>query len=180
MAVVQPLAAAFGNTYNQSNKFDGLKATVSIYNENVDPKLFGGAGARITNNLQGRTEAIHFGYAVNPGLYGDKNANFQHLDRMPSSRNHVLQYFDSAFELKVIVMLFLLQESLEILNQSTYVRLQYLVTFQVRQDENGNWWLEVHHGADQVRVVYWPKLLFTGLGDFASDVQFGGRLRSCK
>ncbi|KAJ6417710.1 hypothetical protein OIU84_001147 [Salix udensis] len=48
------------------------------------------------------------------------------------------------------------------------------------QDENGNRWLEVHDGADQLRVGYWPKLLFTGLGDFASDVQFGGRLRSCK
>ncbi|KAJ4831304.1 hypothetical protein Tsubulata_039663 [Turnera subulata] len=47
---------------------------------------------------------------------------------------------------------------------------QFLVDVQLRLDELGSWWLLLNG----IKIGYWPKELFTGLGDGADSARYGG------
>ncbi|KAH7844440.1 hypothetical protein Vadar_027988 [Vaccinium darrowii] len=48
----------------------------------------------------------------------------------------------------------------------------YLHAYIIRDQANGNWWLEV--GLDNTQIGFWPSRLFTGLGDLANHLEWGG------
>ncbi|KAG6753496.1 hypothetical protein POTOM_043564 [Populus tomentosa] len=90
------------------------------------------------NDLKGQFDGIHYRWVANPGLYGDnKKRTYSFWTYAVSFATMEANNGNSGcYDLRCPGFVQVSPKSypgLEILNQSTYGRLRYLVTFQVRQ-----------------------------------------------
>ncbi|KAH7843032.1 hypothetical protein Vadar_011957 [Vaccinium darrowii] len=148
---------------NSNEKFIGAGAHISVEAPHVDGGQYSAAKMKIQNG----PDSIEVRWRVDPSLYGDTRSRlFIHVD---VGQSHCFNTRCLGF---IIVRLDL---PLDYAFDEVSYRggpFFYLYAYIIRDQANGNWWLEV--GPNNTEIGFWPNRLFTGLGDLANHLEWGG------
>ncbi|XP_058201407.1 protein neprosin-like [Rhododendron vialii] len=148
---------------DSKKKFFGAGAIISLHNPHVDGRQYSAAKVKIQNG----PDSIEAGWRVDPSLYGDTRTRF--FIRLDAGQSHCFNTRCPGF---VIVKS---DEPLESVfyNVSVPGGQRFIMqTYIARDKANGNWWLL--DGDNYSEIGFWPKRIFTGLGDLANHVEWGG------
>ncbi|KAH7844240.1 hypothetical protein Vadar_025932 [Vaccinium darrowii] len=155
---------AIARTGTSSNKYLGAGAGISIHN----PPAFGRQYSAARVKIQNGPDSIEVGWRVDPSLYGDSRTRL--FVRLDAGESHCFNTRCPGFVLvrsdMPVDMVF------SDISQPGTSDIFVVPAYYVRDQVNGNWWLEF--GLDNTEVGFWPKALFTGLGDLANYVEWGG------
>ncbi|KAI3836059.1 hypothetical protein MKX03_006686 [Papaver bracteatum] len=129
----------------------GGSAKIVVANPSVDQNKFSTGQIWIQNGPAEEVNSIEFGWAVNPQLFGDNEAQVFGL--------WMVLHPQYSFG--------------EHMNAGTYGGDQRAFYFSVYRDpEIEKWWFI--NGIDNARIGYWPKEIFTHLANNASVIGYGG------
>ncbi|KAL0558126.1 hypothetical protein IC582_006691 [Cucumis melo] len=158
------------------NNFNGAKGDIKVCNPNVefDDEYSTSQVALLTGPYY-NYEAIESGWAVNPGVYGDRQTRLFVYWTIDAS--HKTGCFD-------LTCPGFVQTSNEIALGSaiypisTSAELPFEITmFLFRDFETNNWWVQY---GESINIGYWPSELFKALKYTAETVQWGGEVYSTK
>ncbi|KAI3942234.1 hypothetical protein MKW92_021080 [Papaver armeniacum] len=148
----------------------GGKASISVVNPRVDVDKFSTGQIWIQNGPAEELNSIEFGWAVNPQLFGDNQTRVFGLWTADGFKetgcyNMLCPGF---------VQIHPEYSFGEYIDAGTYGKaFQSAFDFAVRRDpESGNWWFI--NGADNAKIGYWPKEIFSHLANNASVIGYGG------
>ncbi|KAK6912016.1 Neprosin, partial [Dillenia turbinata] len=135
---------------NTGLKFNGASMSTSLYNPPARGIQYSSSQMKIKNG----DDTIQVGWtAGGSACYNDRCPGFVHLETNPP-----------------IPLDFAFKETSVRGNPPKYTAFKFL------RDSDGNWVL--HVGVKDVAIGYWPKALFTGLGDKGTYVEWGGQVFS--
>ncbi|XP_004143037.3 uncharacterized protein LOC101203978 [Cucumis sativus] len=158
------------------DNFNGAKGDIKVCNPNVefDDEYSTSQVALLTGPYY-NYEAIESGWAVNPGVYGDRQTRLFVYWTVDAS--HKTGCFD-------LTCPGFVQTSNEIALGSaiypisTSTDLPFEITmFLFRDFETNNWWVQY---GESINIGYWPSELFKALKYTAETVQWGGEVYSTK
>ncbi|KAH7842582.1 hypothetical protein Vadar_006967 [Vaccinium darrowii] len=159
---------AIARTGTSSNKYLGAGAGISIHNPPASGRQYSAARVKIQNG----PDSIEVGWRVDPSLYGDIRTRL--FVRLDAGGSHCFNTRCPGFVLvrsdMPVDMVF------SRISQPGTSDIFVVRAYYVRDQVNGNWWLEL--GSDNTEIGFWPKALFTGLGDLANYVEWGGEVFS--
>ncbi|KAG5554163.1 hypothetical protein RHGRI_011885 [Rhododendron griersonianum] len=148
---------AVARTRSGSNKFLGAGAQeISLHNPHASGSQYSAAKIKIQNG----PDSIEVGWRVDPSLYGDSQTRlFIRLDvRFIIVRSDIP--LDWAFH-RI---------------SQPFGDIFFITAYIVKDKVNGNRWLLFEE--EHIAVGFWPKRIFTGLGDLANSVEWGGEVFS--
>nr|XP_023906659.1 uncharacterized protein LOC112018365 [Quercus suber] len=147
---------AIVGTKNKNNVYHGGSASISLYNPKVKGTQYSSARIKVQNY----PESIEVGWTVYPTLYNDtpKSSCFNTL-------------CNSIIPVRTDIPLGIPLESISTPEQQFDLQLMLFWA-----SSNGNWFLKF--GQDETVIGFWPKNVFTSLGDGANYVEWGGEVFS--
>ncbi|OAY74001.1 hypothetical protein ACMD2_21520, partial [Ananas comosus] len=163
--------------------FYGGKAQLNVYAvPNIQSYQISSSSFRPSSGLDGPSKnfnAIQAGWQVNPALYHDYDVHF--FIYWTADGYESTGCYDLLCKGFVVDNSAKLKPGYIITPVSEYNGPQYYFTLRIQKNlETGDWWLYRDDGDDAGPLGYWPKSLFTTLADNASDVEWGGYVRSLK
>ncbi|KAL4601879.1 hypothetical protein ACB092_10G013700 [Castanea dentata] len=154
---------AIVGTKNKNNVYHGGSASISIYNPKVKGTQYSSARIKVQNY----PDSIEVGWTVNPTLYNDTRTRLYTFTKTAKS-----SCFDtlcnSLIPVRTDIPLGIPLESISTPEQQFDLQLMLFC--------NGNWFLKF--GQDETVIGFWPKNVFTALGDSANYVEWGGEVFS--
>ncbi|XP_075641985.1 protein neprosin-like [Castanea sativa] len=151
---------------NTNIVYHGGSAIISIYNPKVEGTQYSSARIKVLNG----PESIEVGWTVNPTLYNDTQTRLYTFTKTSSS-----SYFNTLCK-SIIPISTDIPLGIPIAPISTTEQ-QFDMKFMLFWDSsNGNWFLKF--GQDETVIGFWPKNVFTALGDGANYVEWGGEVFS--
>ncbi|XP_075641964.1 protein neprosin-like [Castanea sativa] len=157
---------AIVRTKNTNIVYHGGSAIISIYNPKVEGTQYSSARIKVING----PESIEVGWTVNPTLYNDTQTRLYTFTKTSSS-----SCFDtlcnSLIPVRTDIPLGMPLESISTPEQQFDLQLMLFW-----DSSNGNWFLKF--GQDETVIGFWPKNVFTALGDGANYVEWGGEVFS--
>ncbi|KAF8379992.1 hypothetical protein HHK36_027460 [Tetracentron sinense] len=168
---------ATARTRDSTKKYYGARAWISSRNPSVEIDQFSEAVIWIQNRITDQLNSIQIGWTVNPRLYGDNHTRtFTYWTADGYQKTGCFNTLCPGFVQVNAHHHFGAPLSISggsIFNQYAFVPTVY------KDPGTGNWWYLVKTDkAKNEPVGYWPKSLFTGLADFASEIEFGGEVYS--
>ncbi|GMY12325.1 hypothetical protein FCV25MIE_07564 [Fagus crenata] len=162
-----------------NKKYYGVGATIAIYKPVTISGQISAALIRLESGGPGYGGFVETGWMVNPDLYNDDRARlFTKWSQVNNGRVSGCYNTDCPG--------FVVQSSSIPLNayfanfttvRGVLPRKQYEYRFSIKQDSStGNIWAFINNG--NVALGYWPKELFTNLGNGADTVYWGGMVYS--
>nr|XP_027124280.1 uncharacterized protein LOC113740973 [Coffea arabica] len=172
---LQPRKGPIGGyafAYVQSNKFLGAKATINLWQPQVQGSgEFSLAQIWVLAGADSALNSVEAGWTVYPSHFGDSNTrlfNYWTRDRYQSTGCYNLDCPGFVQTSNSIAL------GATISPVSTYHGAQHEITLHIFKDPKKNaWWLQ--HGNDDV-IGYWPASLFKDLADSASLIEWGGEI----
>ncbi|XP_075641954.1 protein neprosin-like [Castanea sativa] len=149
-----------------TNVYHGGSAIISIYGLGVSETQYSSARIKVQNG----PDSIEVGWTVNPTLYNDVLTRLYTFTKTANS---------SCFN---TLCNSIIPTSTDIplgaaIEPSSTVKQQFEMKFMLFWDSsNGNWFLKF--GQDETVIGFWPKNVFTALGDGANFVEWGGEVFS--
>ncbi|XP_009798161.1 protein neprosin-like [Nicotiana sylvestris] len=148
-----------------NNKFVGAAMVASIWN----PYVEGQQSSACRLKIQKGPDSMQVGWRVDPTLYGNNHTKF--FIHFQAGNTHCFNTLCPGFVL--INSNIHLDSEFEHISRRGDEQQWELFMYINRDVVNGNWWLLV--GANQTAVGFWPRGIFTALGnDFASNIEWGG------
>ncbi|KAH7844916.1 hypothetical protein Vadar_033074 [Vaccinium darrowii] len=148
---------------NSNEKFIGAGAQITVETPHVDGGQYSAAKMKIQNG----PDSIEVGWRVDPSLYGDSRTRL--FIRLDAGQSHCFNTRCPGFIIvRSDIPLDLVFDDVSYRGGPFF----YLDAYIIRDQANGNWWLEV--GPNNTEVGFWPSRLFTGLGDLANHLEWGG------
>ncbi|XP_075641980.1 uncharacterized protein LOC142613496 [Castanea sativa] len=151
---------------NKNNVYHGGSASISIYNPKVKGTQYSSARIKVQNY----PDSIEVGWMVNPTLYNNTRTRLYTITKTAKS-----SCFDtlcnSLIPVRTDIPLDIPLESISTPEQQFDLQLMLFW-----DSSNGNWILKF--GQDETVIGFWPKNVFTALGDGANYVEWGGEVFS--
>ncbi|XP_058223053.1 protein neprosin-like, partial [Rhododendron vialii] len=156
--------------------YSGAKGDIKVWNPFVETDdEYSTSRVSLKNGPYMSYEAIESGWAVNPGVYGDRSTRLFVYWTTDSSKT------TGCFDLTCPGFVQTSNEvalGAAIYPISTSTGLPYQITTYIFQDPNtSNWWVQF---GEKTNIGYWPPDLFTLLRYHAITVQWGGEVCSSK
>ncbi|XP_075641984.1 protein neprosin-like [Castanea sativa] len=149
-----------------TNVYHGGSAIISIYNPKVEGTQYSSARIKVQNG----PDSIEVGWTVNPTLYNDTRTRLYTFTKTGSS-SCFNTLCNSIIPTSTDIPLGIAIEPISTTKQ------QFDMEFMLFWDSsNGNWFLKF--GQDETVIGFWPKNVFTALGDGANYVEWGGEVFS--
>ncbi|KAK9985102.1 hypothetical protein SO802_034627 [Lithocarpus litseifolius] len=157
---------AIVRTKNTNIVYHGGSTSISIYNPKVEGTQYSSARIKVLNG----PDSIEVGWTVNPTLYNDTSTRLYTFTKTSNSSCF------NTFCKSIIPTSTDIPLGIPIVPISTLDQ-QFDMKFMLFWDSsNGNWFLKF--GQDETDIGFWPKNVFTALGDGASYVEWGGEVFS--
>ncbi|KAE9455515.1 hypothetical protein C3L33_12566, partial [Rhododendron williamsianum] len=149
--------------------FIAAGARISIENPHVSGSQYSAARIKLRNG----PDSVEVGWRVDPTLHGDTHT--RRFIRFDAGQSHCFNIRCPGF---VLVRSDMQIERVYYNSNKPYEPVEYFtVPAYIERDKvNGNWWLLLESA--QTPVGFWPKQLFTGLGNLANSVEWGGEVFS--
>ncbi|KAG5554161.1 hypothetical protein RHGRI_011885 [Rhododendron griersonianum] len=159
---------AVARTRSGSNKFLGAGAQeISLHNPHASGSQYSAAKIKIQNG----PDSIEVGWRVDPSLYGDSQTRL--FIRLDAGQSHCFNTRCPGF---IIVRSDIpLDWAFHRISQP-FGDIFFITAYIVKDKVNGNRWLLFEE--EHIAVGFWPKRIFTGLGDLANSVEWGGEVFS--
>ncbi|KAM3686560.1 hypothetical protein ACB098_10G010800 [Castanea mollissima] len=149
-----------------TNVYHGASASIGIYSLGVKDTQYSSARIKVQNG----PDSIEVGWTVNPTLYNDV------LTRLYTFTKTVNSSCFNTLCNSIIPTSTDIPLGVAIEPAST-IKQQFEMKFMLFWDSsNGNWFLKF--GPDETVIGFWPKNVFTALGDGANYVDWGGEVFS--
>ncbi|KAI8568716.1 hypothetical protein RHMOL_Rhmol02G0222200 [Rhododendron molle] len=144
-------------------KFSGTGAHITLHRPHVNGGQYSAARVKIQN---GR-DSIETGWRVDPSLYGDSlTRGYIHFN---AGQSHCFNTRCPGFVIvRSDVQLDAYFDPVSIPGIDPISTPMYII----RDKPSGNWWLILRE--ENIAVGFWPKRIFTQLGDLANYVEWGG------
>ncbi|KAF7149564.1 hypothetical protein RHSIM_Rhsim02G0177500 [Rhododendron simsii] len=144
-------------------KFSGAGARFTLHRPHVNGGQYSAARVKIQNG----PDSIESGWRVDPSLYGDsRTRGYIHFN---AGQSHCFNTRCPGFVIvRSDVQLDAYFAPVSIPGIDPVSTPVYII----RDKPSGNWWLIIREG--YIAVGFWPKRIFTGLGDLANYVEWGG------
>ncbi|KAK9666633.1 hypothetical protein RND81_14G199800 [Saponaria officinalis] len=153
-------------TNDQNKKFYGAEGAPSLNKPKVNPAQWSAARMKLSNGV----ESIEAGWMVNPTIFKDQEAHF--YVRFQNGGGGCLNTECPGFvHVPEGVPLGMIPASY---SQDGGQQYTWRLFIDKHQDD-GHWWLS--QGDGKSAIGYWPKTLFSGLADHATQVEWGGEVR---
>ncbi|KAL4601878.1 hypothetical protein ACB092_10G013600 [Castanea dentata] len=157
---------AIVGTKNTNIVYHGGSDSISIYNPKVEGTHYSSARIKVING----PESIEVGWTVNSTLYNDTQTRLYTFTKTSSS-----SCFNTLCK-SIIPTSTDIPLGIPIAPIAT-PKQQFDMKFMLFWDSsNGNWFLKF--GQDETEIGFWPKNVFTALGDGANYVERGGEVFS--
>ncbi|XP_047339719.1 uncharacterized protein LOC124943217 [Impatiens glandulifera] len=159
----------YAMAFDEGSSYYGTQAVFNVWNPHVERNEFSSSQVWITSSSPS-INTIEAGWIVYPSKFGDTHTHFfiywtaDNYQRtgcfdldcpgfVQTNRHYAIGTTISPF--------------------STYGGNSQEISVNIFKDiPSGNWWLQV----SGYMVGYWPKSIFTGLADHATDVKWGGEI----
>ncbi|CDP08212.1 unnamed protein product [Coffea canephora] len=152
----------------------GAKGDIYVWNPRVElDDEFSTSQVALKSGSHNNFEAVEAGWAVNPGLYKDRQTRFFVYWTNDSSRETGCfdQFCPGFVQVNKEIAL-----GAALLPNSTRGQLAVPIIVYIFKDlKSNNWW--INYG-EKTNVGYWPAELFTSLNHYAETVQWGGEVYS--
>jgi len=158
-----------------NKKYYGVGATITIYQPVASSQQISAAIIRLESGGPGYGGYVETGWMVNPDLYNDNRARlFTKWSQVNNGRVSGCYNTDCP---GFVVQSSSIPLNAYFANISKVNGIQYEYRFSIKQDSStGNIWAFINNG--NVALGYWPKELFTNLGNGADTVFWGGMVYS--
>ncbi|XP_020113738.1 uncharacterized protein LOC109727923 [Ananas comosus] len=169
--------------YQTDFEFYGTRVELNVYGApNIKSNQVTASAASLSNGLDGPPEnfnTVQAGWQVNPARYHDYDVHF--FTYWTADGYNSTGCFD------LLCKGFVLDNSSQLvpgdtLIPSTYGGPQYYFMLRIQKDsKTGDWWLyKDDEDNTTMPIGYWPNSLFTTLQQNASNIEWGGYVRSWK
>ncbi|KAI3874280.1 hypothetical protein MKW92_045176 [Papaver armeniacum] len=151
----------------------GASGAINVWNPRVNQDQFSSAEIALQAGSGEQINVIKFGWTVDPQLYGDNvTRSFAYwtadAGKKTGCYNTLCPGFVQVHPKWVPDMAFVQTSKID----SSQVVLGAQITL---DDAEGKWWLTIQ---GDIRVGYWPTVLFTSFAPGATSVFWGGRVKS--
>ncbi|XP_065633834.1 protein neprosin [Quercus suber] len=172
---------AIVGTKNKNNVYHGGSASISLYNPKVKGTQYSSARIKVQNY----PESIEVGWTVSdrgnkfticiyvyPTLYNDTRTRLYTFTKLQTAKSSCFNTLcNSIIPVRTDIPLGIPLESISTPEQQFDLQLMLFWA-----SSNGNWFLKF--GQDETVIGFWPKNVFTSLGDGANYVEWGGEVFS--
>ncbi|CAO2837320.1 unnamed protein product [Amaranthus hypochondriacus] len=150
------------------DKYVAANGKASVYK----PRVFGNQWSVSRIKLMSGSDSIEAGWMVNPTLYKDSEAHLYARFKAGSSGCFNVECPGFVQSSKGVPLGVIPQQYSQI---GAHDQQTWHIFIDKHQDD-GHWWLSL--GPQKEEVGYWPKTLFTTLGDTADQVEWGGEINN--
>ncbi|GMY12327.1 hypothetical protein FCV25MIE_07566 [Fagus crenata] len=158
-----------------NKKYYGVGATITIYQPVASSQQISAAIIRLESGGPGYGGYVETGWMVNPDLYNDNRARL--FTKWSQVNNGRVSGCYNTYCPGFVVQSSSIPLNAYFANISKVNGIQYEYRFSIKQDSStGNIWAFINNG--NVALGYWPKELFTNLGNGADTVFWGGMVYS--